>query len=170
MDSTIGEAGLAVVTAIVTTLWNTGGRAALERRAIQQEIQIASEMPDGLVRRQLAVATEHRVALYVFRRVGPGRGAGFHLRMLTAVVVVYGIVAGLGQLVDVGPAWLELVTQVVFLSAVVLLGAVIALWTSEAWRDHMAGSRRDNLVATMRRLSQLDAVAGASQDASRVEE
>lgn len=170
VDSTIGAAGLAVATAVVTTLWNTGGRAALERRAIQQEIQIASGMPDGLVRRRLAATTEHRVALYVFRRVGPGRGPGFHLRMLTAAVVVYCIVAGLGQLVDVGPAWLELVTQVAFLSAVVLLGAVIAIWASEAWRDHMAGSRRDALAAAMRRLGQLDAAAGAAQDGSPLED
>jgi hypothetical protein len=170
VDSTIGAAGLAVVTAVVTTLWNTGGRSALERRAIQQEIQIASEMQDGLVRRQLISTTEHRVALYVFRRGGPGRGPGFHLRMLTAVLVVYGMVAGLGQLVDVGPGWLELVTQVVFFSAVVLLGAVIALWASEAWRDHMAGSRRDTLAAAMVRLRQLDAAADDDQDAARTQE
>src|SRR3954463_13325683 len=111
MDTALSAAGLAVVTAVVTTLWNTGGRAALERRAIQQEMQIASGMPEGLVRRQLTVATEHRVALYIFRRVGPGRGSGYHLTMLVAVVVFYGIISGLGQLVDVGPAWLEFVTR-----------------------------------------------------------
>jgi hypothetical protein len=55
MDSTLGAAGLAVVTAVATTLWNTGGRAALERRAIQQEMQIASNLPEGPVRRQLTV-------------------------------------------------------------------------------------------------------------------
>jgi hypothetical protein len=170
VDPNLGAAGLAVVTAVGTTLWNTGGRAAVERRAIQQELQIASEMPDGLARRQLRVATEHRVAMYVFRRLGPGRGPGFHLIMLAAVIIAYGVVSGLGQLVDLGPAWLEFVTRTAFLSAVVLLGLVAALWASESWRDHMAGERRDNLAAAMRRLRQLDADDSIALDESPQED
>lgn len=158
VDPSLGAAGLAFVTAVATTLWNTGGRAALERRAIQQELQIAAGMPNGIARRQLEVATEGRVAMYVFRRVGPGRGAGFHFKMLVVVVVVYGLVGGLGQLIHLGPDWVEFITQVAFLSAVALLGLVAALWVSEAWRDHMADLRRSETSAALKRLRQLDEV------------
>jgi hypothetical protein len=156
VDSTLGAAALAVVAAVVTTLWNTGGRAALERRAIRQEIEIAKDIRDGVVRRQLSKETENRIALYVFRRVGPGRGPGFHRAMFAAVIAIYGVVAGLGQVLDLGPAWLEFITRTVFLSAVVILGLVAALWASDAWRDHRAGARREDLAAAMRRLSELD--------------
>lgn len=159
MDSTLGAAGLAVATAVLTTLWNTGGRAALERRAIQQEIQIAEALPEGLVRGRLTVATEQRVALYIYRRVGPGRGPRFHAVMLAVAGVVYSAVIGLSQLVGVGPAWFEFITQAAFLSAIVFLGGVVALWASEWWRDHLADQRRDNVKEAMRRLRQLEASA-----------
>lgn len=128
----------------------------MERRAIQQEIQIAGDLPDGLVRRQLMAVAENRVALYVFRRVGPGRGTGFHLTMLAAVIGCYGLVSGLGQLVDAGPSWVEFMMRTALLSAVVLLGLVAALWASEVWRDHMADSRRDELTTAMQRLRDLE--------------
>ena len=54
----------------------------MERRAIQQELDVAAQLPPGLSRSGLLRAAEERVATYVDRRVGPGRGAGFHLRML----------------------------------------------------------------------------------------
>jgi ABC-type amino acid transport system permease subunit len=164
MDSTIGAAGLAVVTAVTTTLWNTGGRASLERRAIRQEIEIASDMPDGIVRRQLTASTEGRVALYVFRRVGRTRGARFHLTMLAILVVAYGIVSGIGQLIDLGPVWLEFIIGTAFLAAIVLLGLVAAVWASETWRAHMAENRQDEYRAAMQRLRQLDARDGVASD------
>jgi ABC-type arginine transport system permease subunit len=84
--------------------------------------------------------------------------------MLAAVIVVYGIIGGLGQLVDVGPAWLEFLTRSAFLSAVVLLGLVAARWASEAWRGHMVDARRDDLEAAMRRLRLLDGGDGIGLD------
>src|SRR4051794_13959500 len=104
MDSTLMAAALTVVGAILTTLWSIGGRAALERRAMQQELNIAAALPDGIARSHLNEVAEDRALLYVRRRVGGGYSTRFHVTMAALLVVLVLLVFGLGSATDVGPA------------------------------------------------------------------
>jgi len=81
VDSSLTAAALTVVAAILTTFWSVGGRAAVERRAMQPELEIAAGLPEGLARSHLTKVAEDRALLYVRRRVGAGHTARFHIRM-----------------------------------------------------------------------------------------
>ena len=165
MDSTLGAAALTVGAALLTTLWTAGGRATLERRAMREELGIASALPEGLARRRMEAVAEDRAALYVHRRVGSDHGARFHARMAVVVAVLVVGSIGLASVLDIGPTWVQFIVDIAFLAVLVLSGIAIAFWATESWRDHWADIRKLDLDAAAKRLA---GVEGASDFASGV--
>ena len=49
---------------VATAIYATGGRAALARRAIKQELEIAQLMPDGVPRDALERVAQEKAVLY----------------------------------------------------------------------------------------------------------
>jgi hypothetical protein len=47
MDSAWVTAGVSTAAVIVTAIYNTGGRGALERRVMRQELEVAALLPAG---------------------------------------------------------------------------------------------------------------------------
>ena len=53
MDSAWVTAGVSTLAVITTAIYNTGGRGALERRVIRQELEVAALLPTGAERDQM---------------------------------------------------------------------------------------------------------------------
>jgi hypothetical protein len=63
--------GVPATVAVATALYTTGGRAALARRAISQELEIAKMLPEGHGREGVERMAEEKAVLYASRWVGP---------------------------------------------------------------------------------------------------
>lgn len=97
MDSAWVTAGVSTLALITTAIYNTGGRGALERRVIGQELEVAALLPTGAERDQMERSAQDRAAVYPSRRVGqeplkPRQHAV--LLGLTAVSLVVGSAGG----------------------------------------------------------------------------
>ena len=77
----------ALVTGVLVALWQVGGRAALERRRIKQELEIASVLPEGPERLGLEEQARDRSALYVHRRTSVGPSATARTRLVAATLL-----------------------------------------------------------------------------------
>ena len=65
-QAVLGILGLAAAT--FSTLWATGGWSALRRRSIQQELDLAKELPpSSTARARLTEHAEQRIAIYLYR-------------------------------------------------------------------------------------------------------
>ena len=58
---------LALVAAVFSTLWGTGGWGALRRRAIQQELNLAKDLPDSDTKVELTKHVEEEIDLYLYQ-------------------------------------------------------------------------------------------------------
>ena len=78
MTESVVTAVAAVVTGVLVALWQVGGRGALARRTIKQELEIASGLPAGAERSGLEQQARDRAALYVSAECpwDPGRRRG----------------------------------------------------------------------------------------------
>lgn len=70
MVSALVTAGISTAAAIATAVYSTGGRGALERRAIRQELEVAALLPDSGERDAMQQAARDRAVIYVARRLG----------------------------------------------------------------------------------------------------
>ncbi len=113
--------GVPAVVAVATALYTTGGRAALSRRAIQQDLQIARALPAGPAREAAARMAEERTVLYAGRWVGPKKPT-LRLHLLHLAF------SGGGLLLAWGGGWIsDAVEGNLFLASVSLLLVVIGL-------------------------------------------
>lgn len=86
LQAVLGILGLAGV--VFSTLWAPGGWSALRRRSIQQELDLAKELPSSsATRKRLTDHAEDQIAIYLYRIkdkpakvAGPGFifGSGLH--------------------------------------------------------------------------------------------
>ena len=66
MRTVIGILGL--VAAVFSTLWATGGWSALRRRAIQQELDLAKQLPEpSVTRERLTAHAEQQIEIYLYQ-------------------------------------------------------------------------------------------------------
>jgi hypothetical protein len=66
IHTVLGILGLAA--AAFSTLWATGGWSALRRRAIQQELDLAKQLPESSVTRgRLTAHAEQQIEIYLYR-------------------------------------------------------------------------------------------------------
>lgn len=143
-----------------TAIWTAGGRAALERRAAEQELNLAERLPESDTRRQLELLAEERLTLYAYRRLGPGRGRKFHLVMASALAASLLLLVLCATIADNSPAWLSLLVTSLEFAALIASFAVATFWGVESWRDNAAGQRGLDLVLARNRI----ASSGSSAD------
>lgn len=102
--------GVPAGVALATGVYTTGGRAALARRAIRQELDIASMLPQGNARAGVERMAEDKAVLYAARWIGPQPlGLRQHALFLGATVGGGFITWLAGALRDsvTGHAWLD---------------------------------------------------------------
>ncbi len=155
--------GVPAAVAVVVALYTTGGRAALARRAIRQDLEIATGLPSGIARQALERMAEDRALLYASRWVGPQTpGPRQHL--------ILGGIAAAGVAVTVFANWLgEVAGSSAVLGAVsllvLLLGlsstlAAVATWTGLMFLADSARTRQDSVESGRKRIQrQLDSAA-----------
>lgn len=98
--------GLPVVITVVTVLWTTGGRAALLRRAIAQELEAAEKLPAGPEKDALHEVARARTMVYVGRWVGReplSVKRGLTLGAVAIAIVAVSLVLSQSLLVKVSP-------------------------------------------------------------------
>ena len=68
MDVQAVLGGLGLAAAAFSTLWATGGWSALRRRSIQQELDLAKELPEvSTTRERLTDHAEEQITIYLYR-------------------------------------------------------------------------------------------------------
>lgn len=123
--------GVPAAVAVATALYTTGGRAALSRRAIQQDLEIARALPAGPARDAAARMAEERTILYAGRWVGPTKPT-FRLHLVHLAFSGGGLLVawGGGRISDAVEGNLFL-ASVSLLLVVVGLGAAVGVFV--AW-------------------------------------
>lgn len=70
MDSAWVSVGIPTIAAIATAVYTTGGRGALERRVMRQELEIAALLQAGDEKEALVRTVRGRAAVHASRRLG----------------------------------------------------------------------------------------------------
>lgn len=139
-----------------TVLYTAGGRAALARRAIKEELDIVSLLPKGVERGALERIARERTLLYALRWIGPQRLSLRHHLVLGGI----GFVGALGTWVAAhltGRASGHLWAETPFL-LIMLLGLSGMAFTAVAWVALVAAAEnattRAETVSAARRRSE----------------
>jgi hypothetical protein len=84
---------LALVAAVFSTLWGTGGWGALRRRSIQQELDLAKDLPDSETKVALTEYIEEEIDLYLYQLTTqpPPNRAPAYGALAVGVGVVFGL-------------------------------------------------------------------------------
>lgn len=84
---------LALIAAVFSTLWGTGGWSALRRRAIQQELNLAKDLPDSETKAELTKRIEEEIDIYLYRVTAqdPPRRRGANVALMIGLAAFIGI-------------------------------------------------------------------------------
>jgi hypothetical protein len=125
--------GVPATVAIATGLYTTGGRAALARRAIRQELEVAAMLPQGQGRAAIERMAEEKTVLYASRWIGPQPLGLRHHALLVGAAVVGGLSTWIAaNLLDraSGHAWLSSYLLVWMLSGLAAMALSLTSWIS----------------------------------------
>jgi hypothetical protein len=144
-------AAAAVLTGLVVALWQVGGRGALARRTIKQELEIASGLPEGPERLGLEAQARDRAALYVHRRRSVGPSPTARLRLVACTLLAFPLAALLWFLASIvgsadGPNWLLGFFFMSGSAVFVAWGGLLGYWLSLGIRLWRARIRRGNVA------------------------
>jgi hypothetical protein len=147
--------GVPAVVAIATGIYTTGGRAALARRAIRQELEIAALLPEGQGRAGVERMAEEKAVLYASRWIGPQPLRRHdHARLLGAVVgggLMTWSGSALYDRVD-GHAWLGVYLLAWMVSGIALTALGLTLWVSLSVMADNAAARASTIEVRRQRV------------------
>ena len=173
MDSAWVSVGIPTVAAIATAVYTTGGRGALERRVMRQELEVVALLPAGDEKEAMEQAVRDRAAIYAARRLGQ---EPFTLRQHAVVLGFAGaslIVGYAGTMLS--PTTSERGALTTVLASVALLMMLVgftlaatafAAWGSRVFIASRTQSRRLTVAAHRERLTEHIATARARPDSS----
>jgi hypothetical protein len=148
MGETLVTSLVALSTAVVVALWQVGGRAALARRTIKQELDIATALPACPERQHLIQLARDRATLYVYRRRSPDPSGTARRRLIAATVaapVIFSFLFIAGEFtVEVG-GFPHALVSVSSAALQVLIGGLVGYWVSYSIRLHRARRREQDL-------------------------
>lgn len=125
--------GIPAAVALATGVYTTGGRAALARRAIRQELEIASMLPVGDARASVERVAQDKAVLYASRWIGPQplgfRQHGFFLSVTAAGGLITWLAGVLRGRISDHP-WLDVYLLVWMVSGIALTTLGLTLWVS----------------------------------------
>lgn len=156
MQVVLGVLGLAAAT--FSTVWATGGWSALRRRSIQQELDLANDLPaSSAARARLTRHVEDEIEIYLYRiREQPPQTIG---RSLGRV--------GLGFLVLVPIAVLFPDANIVFIVVIEGLFIAVLVWgyaeIMRSWWIKRSRRRHDDLLEEARKVADKPAAADGQQ-------
>jgi hypothetical protein len=119
---------LGLVAAAFSTFWATGGWSALRRRSIQQELDLAKELPtSSATRKRLTDHAEDQIVIYLYRIQEKPMNVG---RPLTFFALVSLITAAITTPFPHAPIFVKYVLGGLFTTAVVwtYAASVRAVW------------------------------------------
>ena len=148
--------GVPATVGIATALYTTGGRAALARRAIKQELEIAKTLPPGHGRDGVERMAEDKAVLYASRWVGPQPLiARDHIALLGAAVVgsVLTWVAGTLLNVEGRAPWLAPVLLLVMFVGMAAAAVGVTSWLSLMFMADNAKTRMQTIKTRRERLA-----------------
>src|SRR4051812_5667925 len=110
--------GVPATVGVATALYTTGGRGALARRAIKQDLEIAAMLPHGRGREAVERMAEEKAVLYSSRWIG-SQTLGIRGHLLHGAVAVAGglLTWGTTLFVDAAPGhiWVTSVLLLIML-------------------------------------------------------
>lgn len=135
------EIWVAIGIAVLSAFWTSGGRAALQRRVIQQELELANQLYDGMLKRKMRQSAEDRAAVYLARGLPSDDSLGTLGRILAPVAGGALLLAGLAVIKE--PV---VVGASIGLLAVALVGLGFGAMFDALYRDGRAwmGKVRSN--------------------------
>lgn len=140
--------GVPATAAIGTTIYTSGGWAALARKAMREELEIAKSLPAGDGRKALERIAEERAILYSARWFGPKHHSLRQHGLLIGAFFVFGalsrVAAEDGSRPIVG--W---VATVQLLGSVACLGLAVmslATWVSTVVLAEIANARTERIA------------------------
>jgi hypothetical protein len=143
VDAVLGILG--VVGVAFTTLWETGGRSALRRRSIKQELELLNALPASSdTRTRLALHISEEIDLYLYRiREQPPPGYALAATVLVAGFVVLTAVRAALPHPDVAVIY---VAEAVFVAVALVAYAMIL----RTWWVRRRTKRRETLLEEAR--------------------
>ncbi len=135
VQAVLGVLGLAAAT--FSTLWATGGWSALRRRSIQQELDLAKELPaSSAARARLTTHVEEEIEIYLYRiREQPPQKI---YRPVGGVVLGFLIIAAIAALFPDANIVVIVVVEGLYMAVLVWAYAVImrSWWIKRSRRRH----------------------------------
>ncbi|MBM9458863.1 hypothetical protein JK386_03040 [Nocardioides sp. zg-536] len=135
------EIWVALGVAVLSAFWTSGGRAALQRRVIQHELELASQLYDGMLKKKMRQSAEDRAAVYLARGLPSDDSLGVLGRILAPVAAGALLLSGLSAINE--PL---VISAGVGLLAVALVGGGFGAMLDALYRDGRAwmGKVRSN--------------------------
>lgn len=147
--------GVPATVGVATALYTTGGRGALARRAIKQDLEIAAMLPPGRGREAIERMAEEKAVLYSARWIGPQKlSLRSHLHM-GAVAVAGGLLTwGATSFAEeaAGHIWATSVLLLVMLVGMGAFAVAVVSWLSLVFMVDSATTRRDTVKLRRSRL------------------
>ena len=151
MDS--GSAWIAIGTAVFGALWTSGGRAALQRRVIQHELELSDLLIEGHLKDAMRQQAENRAAIYLARHMTSDARFKW-LAMKALMLGLGGVAATLSHAIN--GAWRAEVGQILSattgLMGFALIGAALGAIFDEMFRDARAGLGALRVAQARRRI------------------
>ncbi len=143
VQAVLGILGLAAAT--FSTLWATGGWSALRRRSIQQELDLAKELPtSSATRARLTAHVEQEIDIYLYRiREQPTQKVQ---RPLSIVVLGFLITVAIAAVFPDANIFVILVVEGLLITVVVWAYAVFV----RSWWIKRSRRRHDDLLRAAR--------------------
>lgn len=140
--------GVPAAVAITTGLYTTGGRAALARRALRQELEIAAMLPEGNSRAAVERMAQDRAVLYASRWIGPQPLTLRQHVLLLGAAITGGFItwsgAGLRERAE-GHSWLAPYLLVWMVSGIGLTALGLTMWISLSVTADNAKTRAETI-------------------------
>ena len=145
MDVQAVLGGLGLAAAAFSTLWATGGWSALRRRSIQQELDLAKELPaSSATRARLTTHVEEEIDIYLYRiREQPTQKAQ---RPLSIVVLGFLITVAIATVFPDANIVVILVVEGLLITVVVWAYALFV----RSWWIKRSRRRHDDLLQAAR--------------------
>jgi Flp pilus assembly protein TadB len=144
---------LTLAVATFSTLWATGGWSALQRRSIQQELDLAKELQESATRARLTAHVEEEIDIYLYRiheQPPPSRK-----RPLGCFLLAFLITAAIAAVFPDANIFVILALEGILLALLLWVYAVV--WWS--WWIKRSRQRHDELLQAARDIADTAAAA-----------
>jgi len=153
--------GLSIVAVVGTAIYNTGGRGALERRVMRQELEVAALLPAGQERDLMEQTARDRAAAYVSRRLGEEPFTPRQHAVLLGFTALSALVGYCGAILSRTPApntpiprALDSLAVLMMLMGFIFAATGFTAWLSRVVIAHRTRGRRLSVAAHKEKITE----------------